>query len=270
MYLSSKEGLPTKNVSITGNSGNETYSVLINGNNALAGSFETDVPADKINIYGNDTASAIIKVDFNANGGNCDVESKVLALTEGSAVIGELPTPTHNGSYDFVGWFDENGNRITADTVLTKNTSLTARWNYTGSVGFNISVAGTEHGTVTVNPTVAAAGDTVTIQPVADPGYQVQSVTVTDTDGNKIDVTAAANGIYSFVMPRKSVKVAVTFAAGAAAMAFTDIDANAYYADAVEWAVDHGVTTGATGTTFAPNADCTRAQIVTFLYRYMG
>ena len=51
---------------------------------------------------------------------------------------------------------------------------------------------------------------------------------------------------------------------------FTDVDSDAYYADAVEWAVDNGVTTGASGTTFAPNADCTRAQIVTFLYRYMG
>ena len=52
--------------------------------------------------------------------------------------------------------------------------------------------------------------------------------------------------------------------------AFTDIPADAYYASAVAWAADNGVTTGVSGGRFAPDSDCTRAQIVTFLYRLYG
>ena len=48
---------------------------------------------------------------------------------------------------------------------------------------------------------------------------------------------------------------------------FADVDANAYYADAVAWAVTEGITSGTSATTFSPNAPCTRAQIVTFMYR---
>ena len=48
---------------------------------------------------------------------------------------------------------------------------------------------------------------------------------------------------------------------------FVDVAANAYYADAVQWAVEEGITAGTTATTFSPNDSCTRAQIVTFLYR---
>ena len=55
--------------------------------------------------------------------------------------------------------------------------------------------------------------------------------------------------------------------AAASASAFTDVAASAYYASAVNWAVEKGVTSGMSATTFAPNSDCTRAQIVTFLYR---
>ena len=51
---------------------------------------------------------------------------------------------------------------------------------------------------------------------------------------------------------------------------FTDVKADAYYANAVLWAVENGVTTGASATTFDPAGDCTRGQIVTFLYRCLS
>ena len=54
-------------------------------------------------------------------------------------------------------------------------------------------------------------------------------------------------------------------------VSFTDVSPNAYYYDAVQWAVEEGITSGTTATTFSPNAACTRAQAVTFLYRsYCG
>ena len=58
--------------------------------------------------------------------------------------------------------------------------------------------------------------------------------------------------------------------AAASASAFTDVAASAYYASAVNWAVENNVTNGTSTATFSPNADCTRAQIVTFLYRAMA
>ena len=61
-----------------------------------------------------------------------------------------------------------------------------------------------------------------------------------------------------------------TSPAAASASAFTDIAASAYYASAVNWAVENNVTNGTSTATFSPNADCTRAQIVTFLYRAMA
>ncbi|RHQ66879.1 S-layer homology domain-containing protein [Butyricicoccus sp. AF24-19AC] len=52
---------------------------------------------------------------------------------------------------------------------------------------------------------------------------------------------------------------------------FADVDANAYYASAVKWAVDNGITNGISSSLFGPDSSCTRAQIVTFLYRmYQG
>ena len=58
--------------------------------------------------------------------------------------------------------------------------------------------------------------------------------------------------------------------ADGAANAFTDVADGTYYTDAVQWAVENGITSGTSATTFSPNADCSRAQIVTFLYRCLG
>ena len=57
---------------------------------------------------------------------------------------------------------------------------------------------------------------------------------------------------------------------GSASLPFTDVADDAYYADAVVWAVAKNITSGATATTFAPNAGCTRGQMVTFLWRANG
>ena len=279
VLLTTKTDASNKDVTITGNDGNCKKVIYLDkpkdletNDQPITGNFKTDVTADKMaTTEGFSSHFKMVTVTFNANGGNCDEAARPLVLTNGTpAAIGELPTPTHYGNYSFGGWYTEDGQRVTENTTFSENTTITARWNYTGPVGFNISVADTQHGTVTVDPTIADAGDTVTIKTKADTGYVVKSVTVTDTDGNKIDVTAAADGTYSFVMPRKSVKVAVTFAAGAAAMPFTDMDVNAYYYDAVCWAVMNDITNGVTDTTFGPDFSCTRAQMVTFLWRAAG
>ena len=76
------------------------------------------------------------------------------------------------------------------------------------------------------------------------------------------------DGKYTFTMPASSVTVKATFTEEE--LAFTDMPADAYYAEAVKWAVTEGITSGTTATTFSPNSGCTRGQVVTFLWRAAG
>ena len=127
-----------------------------------------------------------------------------------------------------------------------------------------------EHGTISVSPSSASEGKTVTITITPDEGYGVQSVTVTGKNGKNISVTAIGSGKYSFTMPGTAVTIKAELVPLRDIVTFTDVPANAYYADAVSWAVLNGVTKGTSETTFSPYASCTRAQAVTFLWRAAG
>lgn len=130
----------------------------------------------------------------------------------------------------------------------------------------------TPNGKVTLDKTSAKKGDTVTITATPDKGYKVDGVTVRDANGNTVSVSNLGNNKYSFTMPDGKVSVNATFVADTPApqVTFTDVPADAFYADAVAWAVEKGITNGTSATQFSPNAPCTRAQIVTFLWRAMG
>ena len=129
----------------------------------------------------------------------------------------------------------------------------------------------TENGTVTVSPRSAEKGDTVTITAKPDSGYQLDDLTVTDKNGNELKLTDKGNGKYIFTMPASKVTVSATFAPEkTAADYFADVPANSYYADAVLWAAKNGITGGIGNGLFGPNQPCTRAQIVTFLWRAAG
>ena len=137
----------------------------------------------------------------------------------------------------------------------------------------NISVPSVSHGTVTASPTNASKGSTVTLTVSPDDGYELSSLTVTDASGNVLTLTDKGNGKYTFTMPASKVTVSATFKASAhdcPSKNFTDVDITQYYHEAVDWAVTSGVTVGTTATTFSPNASCTRAQVVTFLWRAAG
>lgn len=127
-----------------------------------------------------------------------------------------------------------------------------------------------EHGTISVSPSSASEGKTVTITITPNEGYGVRSVTVAGKNGKNISVTALDNGKYSFIMPGTAVTIEAELVPLRDIITFTDVPANAYYADAVNWAVLNGVTKGTSETTFSPDASCTRAQAVTFLWRAAG
>ncbi|PWL77259.1 MAG: hypothetical protein DBY24_08990 [Prevotellaceae bacterium] len=128
-----------------------------------------------------------------------------------------------------------------------------------------------DNGTVTVSPKSPRKGDTVTITPKPDAGYTVEQVLVTDKNGDPVEVINNGDGTYSFTQPAGKVNINVTFMEDNSMLNFfVDVPADAYYYDAVLWAAENDITGGVDDTHFSPNAPCTRAQIVTFLWRAAG
>ena len=137
--------------------------------------------------------------------------------------------------------------------------------------GYDVSADKTENGAIVVSPKSASKGDTVTITATPDKGYTLESLTVLDKDGKALELTDKGGGKYTFVMPAGNVTVKAVFMDDNTMLNFfTDVHAEDYYYDAVLWAAQKGITGGMSDTLFAPNAACTRAQIVTFLWRAAG
>ena len=125
-------------------------------------------------------------------------------------------------------------------------------------------------GVVSVTPTAAAKGAMVTITAKPDNGYKLDKLTVTDQRGNRLSLNDQGNGKYTFIMPSGKVNVDAAYSKIATAISFRDVKQGDYYYDAVKWAVENGITEGTSAETFSPGASCTRAQMVTFLWRAAG
>ena len=129
----------------------------------------------------------------------------------------------------------------------------------------------TEHGTVTVSPKNASKGDRVTVTVKPDSGYVLETLTVTDKNGNELTLKDKGDGKYTFTMPAGKVEVKATFMEDNSVLNFFyDVPNDAFFYEAVKWAVKSGVTNGLSDTMFGPYESCTRAQIVTFLWRAAG
>ena len=188
-----------------------------------------------------------------------------------------------NGTWQFSGW------KATVEGAVVKFTGV---WSFTedpkpekptrpeqsGSGGSsdrdrNYSVATPNRitgGTLSVTPASAAKGTTVTITIKPNMGYEVDEFTVTDQSGNRLSLTDKGNGKYTFTMPAGKVSVDATFAKVETTINFHDVKQSDYYYDAVKWAVEKGITEGTSAGAFSPNVSCTRAQMVTFLWRAAG
>ena len=223
-----------------------------------------------------------------------------LALTVGdtqtlAATI--LPSDAANKSVSWssdkpsVATVDENGKvtavaegtaKITVTTVDGKKTAdcavtVTAKSGGGSSSGgssspsYPVTTPGkTENGTVTVSPRSAEKGDTVTITVKPDSGYQLDELTVTDKNGKELKLTDKGNGKYTFTMPAGKVEINTAFVKEVETSPFSDVSTSAYYYEAVKWAQEKGITGGIGNGLFGPNQPCTRAQIVTFLWRAAG
>ncbi len=130
----------------------------------------------------------------------------------------------------------------------------------------------TENGSVNISSTSAKRGSVVTITVTPDAGYVLDELTVTDKDGKDVALTKKSDTEYTFVMPAGKVEITPSFVKQAEepSRVFVDVKTGDYFYDAVQWAVGKGITNGTSAETFSPEAPCTRAQIVTFLWRAAG
>ena len=126
------------------------------------------------------------------------------------------------------------------------------------------------NGEVTANRRYAERGDTVTITVKPDDGFKLDDLTVTDKNGKELKLTDKGNGKYTFTMPAGKVEINAAFVKEVETSPFSDVSTSAYYYEAVKWAQEKGITGGIGNGLFGPNQPCTRAQIVTFLWRAAG
>ena len=183
-------------------------------------------------------------------------------------------TPVKSG-YRFAGWYSGDA-KWNFDTPVTENLTLTAKWEkiHTSAPSaprYDVAVSDGAHGSVTVSPKSASKGSTVTVTVTPDKGYTLETLSVTDRNGSALNLTDKGGGQYTFTMPSGPVTVAATFMDDNTMLNFfVDVPAGAYYYDAVLWAAEGGIVTGTDAVHFSPDASCTRAQLVAFLWRASG
>ena len=191
-------------------------------------------------------------------------------------VPAKAPTTSEAGNIEY--WYCAACGRYFADSTgakeITKADTVIPKRHFSdsSSSSYPITVPDkTENGSVAVSPKTASKGSTVTISVTPDSGYVLETISVTDKNGNDLKLTDKGNGKYTFTMPGGKVEVKVTFMEDNSVLNFFyDVPNDAYYYEAVKWAAEKGVTSGIGNNLFAPNQPCTRAQIVTFLWRAAG
>lgn len=253
---------------------------------------------------GGGSSASNYTLTFEVNGG-----SSIAKVTKTSGTTVDLTSyqPTREG-YTFAGWFSDKAlTKEVTSVKLTANTTVYAKWTEISPVSFTDVETGAYYydavlwavqnnvtqgvsatafapdATCTRAQTVTflwramgepePASATCPFTDVADGAYYYKAVLWANEQGITTGTTATTFSPDDTVT-RSQVAVflwraAEKPAAGTSA-AFTDVESGAYYADAVAWAVAEDITKGTSSTTFSPLADCTRGQIVTFLYRYLG
>ena len=251
-------------------SGETPYSYYTSMNDALAAAKPGDTVTD---LKATTELKVTLTMKYN-DGATADITYNVAS---GTTIT--LPTPAHRSGYTFNGWYD--GSKFYAAGASYKvsaTATLNASWSYISSGSssydptYSVSTPSkTENGSVTVSPKSASKGDTGTITVKPDSGYVLETLTVTDKNGDELKLTDKGNGKYTFTMPGSKVEVKATFMEDNSVLNFFyDVPNGAYFYEAVKWAVDKGITNGLSDTMFGPYESCTRAQIVTFLWRATG
>ena len=192
-----------------------------------------------------------------------DATGKVTYTLSGGAAGDTVTLPVTIGSANY--------NDATVKVVITLTKPSSSGGGGGGVTTYPITVKSAKNGDVTASHKSATKGATVTLTVDPDKGYVLDTLTVLDGKDKEIKLTEK-NGKYTFTMPDSKVTVEAMFKASAPTgkNPFVDVPAGSYYEDAVIWAVEQGITKGTSDTMFSPDATCTRAQAVTFLWRAAG
>ena len=208
-------------------------------------------------------ATSTLVTAVSGNGESVSINGQDLS-TGGSATVA-IP---NSGTTDIV---VKIGAKTYTLTILRNSGTggMTGGGGGSSSPSYSITVDKTKNGTITVSPRNASHGDTVTITATPDKGYELEMLKVLDRSGDALKLTEK-NGKYTFKMPSGKVTIKASFVEEVPEQIFKDVPANAYYYEAVKWAQEKGITGGIGNGLFGPNDPCTRAQIVTFLWRAAG
>ena len=216
-------------------------------------------------------------VTFETSGGRA---VDPVTVDAGSTVT--KPADPMKSGHNFGGWYKDSTLQTPwnfANDTVTADTTLCAKWTANPPAPsyddpdptYAVSAPAAENGKIAVSPKNASAGSTVTITVKPDSGYVLETISVTDKNGNDLKLTDKGNGKYTFTMPASKVEIKATFMEDNSVLNFFyDVPNDAYYYEAIKWAAENGITGGVGNSLFAPNQPCTRAQIVTFLWRAAG
>ena len=201
----------------------------------------------------------------------CDDSTVAVKDNGGGTYTVSLPNITK--TYTFTASIEQSDTYTAASTSCTVSVTRKSSGGSSSSSGssgsYAVTAPSTKNGDVTVSPKNASKGDTVTITVKPDSGYELDTLTVKDASGSKIKVKDKGDGKFTFTMPASKVTISAEFAE-IETMDFVDVSTDAYYYEAVKWAAKKGITGGTGDGTFNPNGSCTRAHIVTFLWRAAG
>lgn len=196
-------------------------------------------------------------------------DNTVIDLEDAVKTVGTYTITWSNANQDFSGADNYAITLTTTGTLTVSNRSSGGTTTYPVQVEEN-----SQNGGVQVSPKNAVPGTLVTVTPQPAPGYELATLSVLDQYGNEVDVNPLGNGNYSFKMPRSGVKVEATFYCTGSELCPThhlaDVLVKAWYHDAVDYVVEHGIMTGTSATTFEPNTTLSRAMVAQILYNLEG
>lgn len=232
---------------ITVNIAKRTLTVKADDKTAYIGDKQPELTYTVSGLVGNDKLTPVptLKLVHDAN-----VDPMKQA---GTYVIGFETEPAASANYEL--------------SAQTGTLTVSARPSYVGPTGNAVSVDRTENGKISVSPSYAAKGATVTITVTPDKGQELKSLEVIDRNGNSLPLTDLGNGKFSFVMPEGKVTIKSEFGeANAFVNPYDDVKPGDWYYSAVEYVTVNGLMNG-TGNGFEPNLATSRAMIWTILAR---
>ena len=268
--------------------------IQLNGNEIA----ETVTAADGFTV-----AKGLNKWIFGRDGDVILVTGVALDKTTASIYVGNTTTlvatvTPADATIDGITWSSNNESVATVDesgvvtgvaagtatiTATTENGGFAATCTVTvsrrpsgggggGSSSYTITVEDTKNGDITVSPSRASSGSTVTITVDPDKGYVLETLTVLDKNGKEVDLTKKADNKYTFKMPSGKVTVEASFAKTSSSPvdSFLDVNTGAWYYDAVKYAVENGLMSGTGTYTFEPNTTLSRGMIAQMLYALEG